>query len=265
MTDELFYRFIESVSNSNKGSMIEIMRAVSLTSEYLKSNGSLKLRTDFSLLPAKRSTIHMIPPYSQEEIKKIIEAIDLSTSIGKRDFAIIMLAFDTGLRGCDIVKLKLKDIDWENQTLTIIQKKTGFQIIQALNGVVLNALADYVLEARPDNGEKEVFLSASIPYKALSGSFSLNIIIEKYCRLAGVEKKARRSFHSIRRAFATELSLNGVRVDEIAEMLGHRQIRSSKPYLSYDRNQISFVAADFSEIPLTKGIYSKSWIHNVEE
>ena len=82
------------------------------------------------------------------------------------------------------------------------------------------------------------------------------ISIGRYCKIGGVEKKPRRSFHSVRRTFATQLSLKGIALGEISELLGHRHIRSDKPYLSYDREHISFVAGDFTEIPLANGIYA---------
>ncbi len=84
----------------------------------------------------------------------------------------------------------------------------------------------------------------------------LIILSKKYCKLAGVEKKPRRAFHSVRRSFATELSLKGIPLGEISELLGHRSLRLDKPYLSYNKN-IAFVAGDFSEIPITDGIYTK--------
>ena len=198
----------------------------------------------------------MIPPYSHDEIKRIVDAIDITTALGKRDYAIMLLAFDTGLRGIDIIKLTTSDIDWKTGTLSIKQSKTKHTVIQSLKGIVLNAVADYILDVRPDNGEKEVFLSSRPPHRALQGCDALDDIIDKYCRLADVEKKPRRSFHSVRRAFATELSLKGIAIGEISELLGHRQIRSDKPYLSYDRKHVAFVAGDFSEIPLIGGVYA---------
>lgn len=257
LTDSVFFDYLASVSSSHKGCRGEIMRAVRLTTEYLKTNGSYKLCTDFSLLPYRKPTIRMIPPYSHEEIKCIVDSIDITQPIGKRDYAIMLLAFDTGLRGIDIIRLKKQDIDWKKGTLSIKQSKTKHSITQALKSIVLNALADYILDARPDNAEKEIFLSHRPPYKAFCSSDALDNIIEKYRKLAGVEKKPRRAFHSVRRAFATELSLKGIPLGEISELLGHRSLRSDKPYLSYNKENIAFVAGDFSEIPITDGIYAR--------
>lgn len=169
VTDAHFFEYLRSVSESNRGSMPETMRAVRLVSSYLKENGAKKLKTDFSLLPYKKAAVHMIEPYSQEEIRRIVEAIDIHTPMGIRDFAIMLLECDTGLRGVDIIHLCLQDIDWKHATLSIRQKKTGHPITQALRGVVLNALADYVLKIRPQNGQMELFLSIRPPFHALKG------------------------------------------------------------------------------------------------
>jgi integrase len=53
----------------------------------------------------------VIPPYSQAEIGRLLGAIDISSPVGLRDYAVILLAFDTGLRGVDIRTLCLQDID----------------------------------------------------------------------------------------------------------------------------------------------------------
>lgn len=64
-----------------------------------------------------------------------------------------------------------------------------------------------------------------------------------------------RAFHSLRRSFATELSLSEVPLPIISQMLGHKNINDDKPYLSYNRTQVAFCAMDFSDVPIKNGIY----------
>lgn len=59
--------------------------------------------------PAKRRRVYV--GYSDEEAQKILNEIDTSSAQGKRNFAMVMLAYSTGLRGCDIVNLKFENID----------------------------------------------------------------------------------------------------------------------------------------------------------
>jgi hypothetical protein len=65
--------------------------------------------------------------FTDEEIRNLLAAVDCETSIGKRDFAIMTLAVQTGLRAVDILALKLSDIDWRKREINIIQSKTGFR------------------------------------------------------------------------------------------------------------------------------------------
>ena len=123
VTDDDFFKYLSFVSESNKGSRSETMRAVRSVSSYLKDHGAMKLKTDYSLLPFKKAPIHMIEPYSPEEIKKIVEAIDIDSPMGIRDLAIMLLECDTGSRGVDIIHLCQQDIDRRGATLSIRQKK----------------------------------------------------------------------------------------------------------------------------------------------
>lgn len=91
-----------------------------------------------------------------------------------------------GCGGADIIHLKLSDIDWRRQRAKIVQTKTHEPLTVELNGTVLNAVADYVLHARPECSVPELFVTTKAPYRRLSSGFA--DMIDKYCRKAGVEK-----------------------------------------------------------------------------
>ena len=196
----------------------------------------------------------MIPAFSEEEIADISSAIDTSSALGVRDLAIILLAYGTGLRGADIVSLKLEEVDWRHQKIRILQTKTHTPLIAELNGNVMNVLADYVLEFRPPCNVPEVFVTVKAPYRKLSSSFAN--MIDKYCEKAHVEKIPLRAFHSLRRAFETTLVSRGVPIETASRMLGHKTIHEDKPYITHNQHQISFVSMDFTDVPITAGIYA---------
>ena len=89
-----------------------------------------------------------------------------------------------------------------------------------------------------------------------TGSNWFSSLCDKYFNAANVEKIPGRAFHSLRRTFATELSEAGVSLETISQMLGHKNIEEDKPYLSYNKNEVSFCAFDFTEIPICSGIYA---------
>ena len=69
-----------------------------------------------------------------------------------------------GLRACDLVALRLADIDWRAGTLGIVQQKTGNPLTLPLAPLVLATLAEYVLHERPDSGDEHVFLRCKAPH-----------------------------------------------------------------------------------------------------
>lgn len=81
-------------------------------------------------------------------------------------------------------------------------------------------------------------------------------MVDKYCRLASIDKIEYRSFHSLRRAFGTELAIAEIPITSISQMLGHRDMSADKAYISFNNTQTSLCASDFSEVPITKGVYA---------
>ena len=70
--------------------------------------------------------------YSQEEITKLLNAIDIRTKQGKEDYLIISLICYLGLRISDVINLKLSNINFNNNTISIIQYKTDNKLILPL-------------------------------------------------------------------------------------------------------------------------------------
>jgi hypothetical protein len=84
------------------------------------------------------------PAPSQEEIASILSQIDRSKAKGKRDYTMVLLGTVTGLRRCDVARLKLTDIDWQRGEIRIVQHKTWKPIALPLTKDVGEALEDYI-------------------------------------------------------------------------------------------------------------------------
>lgn len=245
---------IDEVPRTNSGSTGRTLRCVKYATEYLKSHGNCNIHRDYTLLKLKNDHRRIIPAYTEEEIRGIADSANTEDVLGKRDYAIILAAYCTGLRGIDIIKIKLTDIDWRGHKVSVVQSKTHTPVIAELNGTTMNALADYVLEWRPECNVPELFVTVKAPYRRLSKGFAT--MIDKYCKMAGVEKISFRGFHSIRRAFETVMVSRGVPIDTASQMMGHKSISEDKPYITHNKSQAAFVAMDFTDVPISCGFYA---------
>ena len=97
---------------------------------YLYDNNILNYNYS-SLIPSCRSKgREKIPTYIKvDKIKEVLENIPKTRNIEKRDYAIILMAAELGIRISDILNLKLDDIDWKNKEINFIQQKTQERVI----------------------------------------------------------------------------------------------------------------------------------------
>jgi Site-specific recombinase XerD len=113
-------------------------------------------------LPASnklKSREHLPSIWDDDDIISILSCIDRGNPIGKRDYAMILLALRLGLRGSDIKGMKLCDINWEQDTITIVQQKTKESVALPLSIEVGHAIIDYLKNSQPISKQPYVFLA----------------------------------------------------------------------------------------------------------
>lgn len=210
--------------------------AVRLFLNYLFDAGITSSNLSYALpeTAATKKTFH--EPFTDNEVKSLLVAPDQSTAIGKRDYAIMLLAVQTGLRACDIVRMKRENIDRRAGTINLVQHKTGVALSLPLPVESGNAIAEYRLYHRPDCELPHIFLCHTGQRRPLKNR-SASGMVSKYMRRIGLyDPKKRRSFHSFRRTFGTDLLKNEIPMELIQQMLGHTRINSMKPYLSVEED-----------------------------
>jgi integrase len=147
-----------------------------------------------------------------------------------------MLALQTGLRACDIVNLKRQDINWSKNEIRIVQVKTNRMLSLHLPVECGNAIADYLLNARPECDIKNVFLCSTHPLRPIRNSSSMGSIFSRYMKKAGFKDiiNKRTGIHDFRRTFGKNLLKSETSLDMLSELLGHSDMESSKPYIAID-------------------------------
>ena len=194
----------------------------------------------------------IIPTITKDEGEAILSAQQADVFCSQRNRAIILLALRTGLRSIDIINLKLSDIDWRNDTISIIQQKTGGSLVLPLVPDVGNAIATYIMQERPESDLPYVFLRNLAPYKQLTGHcwrISANAMKSACIRQKKGTQKGLRVF---RYSLATTLLAEGVPVPIIASILGHSNKESTNIYLSADEVHLKECALGLSGIEVIR-------------
>jgi integrase len=202
---------------------------------FLKFTGRADLLDALNLAGVKRC--HLIMALLSDDEEELVVRACVSGAVSARDAAITLLALTTGLRACDIVGLRLGDIDWRGRTIGIVQQKTGNPLRLPLPAPVVGKLADYVLGERPASADDHVFLRAVAPHTRLSGHASVHRVTAATFRKAGVaEPKAGTRF--LRHNAASRLLRAGVALPTISAVLGHAREESTNLYMSVDRDRL---------------------------
>ncbi len=172
--------------------------------------------------------------YSITEVKMIEQSVDRGSAIGRRNYAMLLLATRLGLRATDIAKLSFSNIDWTKNEIILQQHKTGREVKLPLLTDIGNALVEYIKNGRPISESKQIFLVGHAPFieasaKVVSGA--LGTLITQ----SGVSIGNRHHGpHSMRHSLATTMMDCGTPVPVISSVLGHKSSNTTAKYINID-------------------------------
>jgi len=201
---------------------------------------------DFSvLLPDFKRTPAKLPQtWTEEEIDRILKVIDTESPTGKRNYAMFLLMARTGLRVSDIVSLKFSNIDWKNNSISLVQQKTGNNLGLPLSKELGMAIISYLRNGRPQSTSDFIFIRHIAPYGALDCHNNFNPELRKYMRRAGITLFSERhaGVHTFRHSFATNMLKAETSLQDISQILGHNDINVTETYLRVDVEQLRLCA-----------------------
>ena len=200
------------------------------------------------------SRTKIVATITPEEERKLLDSAEITTTSEKRNYAMLLLALRNGLRCVDIVNLKLGDIQWKSNTIEVVQSKTGVPLVLPLLTDVGNAIADYIMNGRPDSQQPYIFLRTQAPYRKLAGYSACYTICCKIMKKAGIRqgKGDRKGFHCLRHSLAAHLLAEEIPLPIISNILGHRDKDSTKVYLSTDLVHLRACGLSLAGIEVTK-------------
>jgi integrase len=162
------------------------------------------------------------------------------------DSAILLTALETGLRVSDMAGLRIQDIDWDNATLSIVQRKTRVHLRIPFTTGVGNAIWRYLREERPDIPDDHVFLYPRAPFRPVGGS------IVRICMMHALKTHVGGG-HITRKTFASRLLRNESPVSIISDLLGHQSDATIDPYLDTNTTMMRECALPLAQLDPYKG------------
>jgi len=217
------------------------LRAVRNLFNWLEASGALFLNPCRAMVVHKsRRKLPQVP--SEDDIRRLLAQPDTSTNKGMRDRAMIEVAYATGARRDELVRMTIFDPDLQARLIRI-QGKGSKERMLPLGKHAVHWLQQYLTHARPK------LLAGRIDQEALwlgnsgrpQGGQSMNLQVKTHARAAGIEMRI--SLHALRRACATHMLQHGAHPVQIQILLGHATLKHLSQYLRLTIQEIKAMHA----------------------
>lgn len=183
-----------------------------------------------------------------EELERLLQAPDLSTRVGKRDYAILETFFSTGLRLAELRSLNVRDLNFSTREISVRGKRGKIRVVFLSNRAV-EAIEQY-MESRTDHLTPLFIRSLEKASQVIPPGEEFRLsrvsiwnIVKKYALKAGVVSNP--SPHTLRHSFATDLLRNGADLRSVQEMLGHKDLGTTQIYTHVTNPQLKDVHKRF--------------------
>lgn len=164
-----------------------------------------------------------------QQMGALLAGCDRCSAIGRRDYAILVLLTRLGLRASEVAGIMLADIDWR-QGVVRVRGKGNVVAQLPLPADVGEAVTDYLRRGRVRCDSPYLFVRTKAPFTRLAGT-GIAAVVQRACRRAGLPEIGP---HRLRHAVATALRREGASLGEIAQLLRHRDERTTARYAADD-------------------------------
>ncbi len=172
-----------------------------------------------------------------EDLRTVLASCDRESASGRREFAVLLMLARLAVRGGEVARLRLEDVGWRSGEVTI-RGKGGRVDTLPLPADAGEAMADYLLHARPASSAATLFLTLYAPFRPLTVS-GVTQLVKAACQRAGVVGF---SPHRVRHAVACDLLAAGASMEEIGQLLRHADQRTTALYARLDDARLAELA-----------------------
>lgn len=216
-------KFLASLTTRglNKRSISRKISTLKSFFKFLVREGVLGCSPASSLIYPKMDKV--LPKFlTEEEVMRILEAVNGDDSLSLRDKAILEFLYSTGARVCECVSLRLEDVDLIGGIVKVRGKGRKERILPLGEPAVM-AIKRYLKERK----DSSPYLFVNRRGQKLSDR-AFRMIVDKYIKKAAFTLKV--SPHTFRHSFATHLLNRGADLRSVQELLGHSSIATTQVY-----------------------------------
>ncbi|MGB3185676.1 MAG: tyrosine-type recombinase/integrase [Ornithinimicrobium sp.] len=177
-------------------------------------------------------------------VAALLGSCDRRRTVGRRDYAILLLLSRLGLRASEVAGLGLDDVSWQAGEI-VVRGKGGRVDSLPLPVDVGEALTSY-LRRRPSDpaGCRTLFLKVVAPVGPMS-RYAIGAVVREACWRAGMPRVG---CHRLRHTVATGMLRSGATLEEIGQVLRHSERRTTAIYARVDRRTLRAVAMPWPEV-----------------
>jgi site-specific recombinase XerD len=173
------------------------------------------------------------------QVEKLLKSCDRRRSIGRRDYAVLLLLARLGMRAGEVANLCFEHIDWRAGEVCIRGKGARLDRLP-LPRDVGQAIADY-LKTRRSGSSRHVFLCGKAPYEGLGNHQVVTAIVQRALKRAQLHPP-HRGAHLLRHSLATGMLRGGATMAQIAQVLRHQRTETTEIYAKVDLNALRALA-----------------------
>jgi len=227
-------------AHRDRPDLLELLTALRSALRFLFLRGYVPTNLVHAVPAASQRRLVSLPKVLDEaEVGAVLATCDRRTTLGRRNYAALLLMVRLGLRAGEVAALTLDDIDWEAGEMAV-RGKGGSAGRLPLPADVGEAIVSYLRRRWSAQLEtRSLFLRNRAPYR--EGTTGMFVALAgRALRAAGVPSGGA---HRLRHTAATEMLRRGATLTEIAQVLRHRHIDTTAIYAKVDRNRLRTLAS----------------------
>jgi site-specific recombinase XerD len=211
----------------------QVVTALRAFLRYLRLRGLIDIDLTACVPKVAHWSLAKLPAFLHpDQVNRVLKLCDRRSTIGRRDYAMLLLLARLGLRVGEVAALTLDEFNWHDGVFTL-RGKGGRWAQMPLPRDVGEALVDYLENGRPSCTDRHFFVRVKAPRRGFRGANQISVIASRALVRAGINLP-RAAGHIFRHALATEMLRQGASLSQIGILLRHQRPDTTRIYAKVD-------------------------------